>query len=112
MIVKEITAALLILVSCLCLTACISESGNSPESITGPVIGHLKTNDKLITIQVRPDGPLYTVTSNEGVVLAVDLPEKELVAKFPELKEVIEQGVADWADLDIQHQDKPGPNDI
>jgi hypothetical protein len=113
MILKKILSALLVLVSCLCLSACLQENGNSPDnSLAGPVIGHLKTNDKLITVRVGQDGTVYKVTSNEGVVLAVDLPEKDLVAKFPELKEVIEQGVADWADLDVQHQDKPGPTDI
>ena len=60
----------------------------------GLVIGHLKTRDKMITIRTGPDGPLYTVESEDGKILAVDLPAAELSAKFPELKDVVERGIA------------------
>lgn len=120
MIKTKATSALLILVSCLGLFACSQESGKSTENttarvttpVTTPVIGHLKTRDKLITVQIGQNGPLYNVASNEGTVLAMDLSETDLVAQFPELKEVIEQGVADWADLDLRHQETPEPVDL
>ena len=116
MIEIKTTSVLLILPICLCLSACLQNSGEStadPSAIVAaPVIGQLKTRDKLITVRIGQDGPLYKITSKEGVVLAEDLPEKELVAKFPELKEVIEQGMADWADLDLRHRETPAPADL
>ena len=69
----------------------------------GPVVVQLKTRDKLIAIRTGTNGPLYTVTSNDGQTLAVDLPATELSAKFPELKAVVERGVADWAGTDIDY---------
>jgi hypothetical protein len=116
MIKIQHTIVLLALISCLCLSACRQDSGTFTDGPSAnpaaPVIGQLKTRDKLITVRIGQDGPLYKVTSNEGVVLAEDLPEKELVAKFPELKQVIERGMADWADLDLRHQGTPGPVEL
>lgn len=67
----------------------------------GPVVGHLKTRDKLITIRTGPNGPLYTVKSHDGQTIAADLPATELSAKFPDLKQVVELGTADWAGMDL-----------
>jgi hypothetical protein len=70
------------------------------QTTGGRVIGHLKTMDKLITMQSGPDGPLYTVKSKGGRVVAADLSAAELSARFPELSEVVERGIADWAGID------------
>ena len=58
------------------------------------MIGHLKTRDKTITTMTGPNGPLYTVKTANGEVLAEQLPEDELYSKFPELKEVVERALA------------------
>lgn len=73
------------------------------ESST-PVVGHLKTREKVITIRSGRDGPLYTVKSEDGTVLAVDLSAEDLSAKFPKLKGVVEGGIADWAGMDLPQQ--------
>lgn len=59
-----------------------------------PVIGHLEKRDKIITIRTGPDGPLYTVETKDGKILAVNLPAEKLFAEFPELKNVLERGLA------------------
>ena len=68
-----------------------------PADAANPSVGHLKTRDKLITIRSGPTGPLYTVKSLAGNVLAVDLSPSALVVRFPDLNAVTERGVADWA---------------
>ena len=119
--------ALLIAVGFFCLTGCKEESTDTPTAVAppaiaetkvdasepeqsepsaktpaNPVIGHLEMKDKLITIRTGSAGPLYTVKSKDGKVLAEDLDPAELSAKFPELKDVVEQGVADGATMDHQ----------
>ena len=70
------------------------------ENTVHPVICHLKTRDKLITVSAGLDGALYSVKSVSGSVLAVHLSATELSTRFPELKAVVEQGIADWAGMD------------
>lgn len=82
------------------------------ETSANPAIGHLKTRDKLITIRIGSDGPVYTIKTEDGTILAVDLPEKELSAKFPELKDVVERGIADWAGMDLPDQTIERPIDF
>jgi hypothetical protein len=59
-----------------------------------PVIGHLKTRDKIITIKAGPEGALYTVEAGDGRILALNLPAEELYVKFPRLKDDLERGLA------------------
>jgi len=59
-----------------------------------PVIGQFRTKDKLILISTGPTCPLYTLKSSDGQVLAIDLPADKFTAKFPEVKDLIEQGIA------------------
>jgi len=61
------------------------------QSANHAVIGHLTTRDKVITILT---GPLYTVKTADGKVLAEQLQERELYSKFPELEEVLERSLA------------------
>ncbi|MDP6470356.1 MAG: DUF4974 domain-containing protein [Pseudomonadales bacterium] len=76
------------------ITPSVSPShGGSSE----PVVGHLKTRDKVITIRAGEGGPLYTIKSEGGAILAADLTHEELAAKFPDLKRVVQGGIADWA---------------
>ena len=67
-----------------------------------PVIGFLKTNEHTITLQIGPnDQPLYTVRTHSGRMIADSMPETELVAKWPQLKTLIEEGIADDASLNL-----------
>jgi hypothetical protein len=74
-------------------------------------IGHLKTRDKVLTIRTGPDGPLYTVKSADGNVLAAGLSPTDLSTRFPELKDMVERGIADWAGIDPKYQPLQGDSD-
>ncbi len=102
MIARRVIVALLIVTACLCLTGCL-RSNRAQDSAAADqlVIGHLKTTDKSVTIHVGSGGPYYTVTSKSGEVLAADLSTRELSEKFPELQDVAEKGIADWAGMDL-----------
>lgn len=64
------------------------------QSSGNGVIGQIQTRNKVIIIRSGADGQIYTVKSKEGDILADDLNAEELNAKFPELKEVVENGLA------------------
>jgi hypothetical protein len=75
----------------LLILGCVAQSGENID-----VIGYLKTNEHTITLQLGPnDQQLYTVRTHAGHLLADSLPETELVAKLPQLKTLIEEGMAD-----------------
>jgi hypothetical protein len=94
---KKITGACLI---SLLLLGCSSQGGESY-----PVIGFLKTNEHTITLQLGPNNQsLYTVRTHKGRLVADSLPESELVAKLPQLKTLIEEGMADGASLNLNDQ--------
>lgn len=134
MIVRKMTSISFIFLGCMCLLLYAKDSTaqESPvateikgdvteaidsrpsKSVSGnPVIGHLKTKDKFITIQKGPDGPLYTVKSKDGKTLAMDLPAEKLYAEFPELKDVLERSIAiDDARLLLRNQKIKAPIDI
>jgi hypothetical protein len=76
---------------------------------SSPAIGHLKTRDKLITIRTGSDEPLYSVKSEDGTVLAVNVSATDLHARFPELKDLMERSIADWAGLDSQFRPIDSP---
>lgn len=70
----------------------------------GSVIGRLKTRDRVITITSGPDGPLYTIESKEGELIAANLSGEELATRFPALYKKIEKSLADpkiWAGTDF-----------
>src|SRR5437899_1000741 len=54
-----------------------------------PVVGHLETRGKRITIKAGPNGPVYFVKSKDGKVLAKDLTLEQLKAQAPDLHEFI-----------------------
>ncbi len=64
-------------------------------SADGPVIGYLKTRDKVVTIRAGAEGPLYTITSKDGQVLAANSPASALAADFPDLNGIVNEGIAD-----------------
>lgn len=66
----------------------------SDQSSAHPVLGQIQTRDKVVIIRSGTEGRLYTVKSKDGNILAVDLDIGELDARFPELKEVVENGLA------------------
>lgn len=105
---KRIILTVLIVTGCLFITGYSSsimagdnaagtelkEGENRKDSTGYPVIGHLKKRDRVITISKGPDGPLYSVKTENGRTLAVNLSAEKLYAEFPDLKSVIEKGMA------------------
>jgi hypothetical protein len=74
------------------------------EQTKGSIIGRLKTRDRVITITSGSDGPLYTIESKDGEMIATNLSGEELATRFPALYEKIEKSLADpkiWAGTDF-----------
>lgn len=61
---------------------------------TSATVGHLETRDRLVTITVGPNGPLYTVRKKGGRLLYENLTERGLRAKAPALYELVTGGYA------------------
>jgi hypothetical protein len=58
------------------------------------IIGHLESKNRRITIAAGPHGPLYTIKTKEGQVLATRIDEKSLQAKYPDIYAEMKTGVA------------------
>lgn len=70
--------------------------GNTGQTVPQgkSVIGHLESRDRIITVNQGTKGPLYTITTKEGKVLASKMDEKSLQAKYPDLYHQVKDGVA------------------
>lgn len=75
----------------------------SNQSSGDPVIGQIRTKDKVLIIRSGAEGRNYTVKSKDGDLLADDLNTGELEARFPELKDVIENGLAGDASVHMNN---------
>ncbi|HYT60324.1 MAG TPA: hypothetical protein VEL06_09145 [Haliangiales bacterium] len=73
------------------------KTGDAPKL---PVIGHLETRDRIITIQSGPAGLLYLVKTKDGKVLNRNLSEEQLKAQAPEIHELIKTSVAGVSNKD------------
>ena len=62
------------------------------------VIGYLETRDHVVAILAGAE-PRYTVRTKDGKLLAERLSRKELSAKFPALRSVVEGTCVLWAGL-------------
>jgi precorrin-2 methylase len=63
-------------------------------SNNGKVIMMLQTRDHLLTIYSRDQDRLYSVGTKDGIALAEKITSAELKARFPELHEIVTEGVA------------------
>jgi len=81
------------------LAGCGNDQADVPEAVEtegdAMVLGYLNTKDYRITITLGSDEPLYTISAQNGNVLARDLVLLELSVRFPELQQVVETGMAD-----------------
>lgn len=75
-------------------TAGSVNNGISDQTSGDTVIGQIRTKDKVLIIRSGADGRHYTVKSKDGDLLADDLNTAELETSFPELKDVVENGLA------------------
>ena len=82
-----------------------SAAKKSPEVNRLPVIGHLETRDKIVTIQSGPNGLLYLVKTKDGKVLHESLSEEQLKAQAPEIHELIKTSVAGTSGKDGVYMD-------
>jgi hypothetical protein len=58
------------------------------------VIGHLESRDRIITVSKGPKGPLYTIKTKDGKILATRIDEKSLQAKYPDIYHQVKTGIA------------------
>ena len=63
-----------------------------------PVIVHLETRGEVVTIMSGHDGPVYTVTTKAGRILAQHLSAQELQAKLPNIYHLLKTSYADGED--------------
>ncbi|MBU2510369.1 hypothetical protein KJ966_03490 [bacterium] len=70
------------------------ESFNSPSGNSSCVIGVLVTHNKTVLIKSSDAGPVFSIQSNEGKTLAVDLTIKELIVRYPDLNQTLTKGFA------------------
>jgi hypothetical protein len=74
-----------------------ARDGNKKSQATDKnfvVIGHLQTRDRVVTIGRGPEGPVYTIKNKKGKVLAENIGEKNLKAKFPSIYSQVKDGFA------------------
>ncbi len=83
--------------------AAAADNAISDQSSGKAVIGQIRTRDNVIIIRSGANGRLYTIKSKGGSILAVDLNAGELNERFPELREVIENGLAGDASLRLKN---------
>lgn len=83
----------------LVMSGCHSNPREDARIESYPVIGHLETVDKTVTIYSGPEQPVYSVLSASGQILADNLTADQVVARFPELTELVQQG---YAELDAR----------
>ena len=74
-------------------TTAQEKTGQSVPSGTS-VIGHMESRDRIVTITKGPKGPLYTVKTKDGKIIAKKIDEKNLQAKYPDIYHQIKSGVA------------------
>ena len=82
-----------------------SAAKKSAEVSRLPVVGHLETRDKIVTIQSGPNGLLYLVKTKDGKVLHESLSEEQLKAQAPEIHELIKTSVAGTSGKDGVYMD-------
>ncbi len=85
------------------LLALATSAVAADKKSTPAVIGYLETNDRVITLHAG-DAPSYTISTKDGKKLAERISLKELNAKFPELRRVVDGTYANdgrvmWAGL-------------
>jgi hypothetical protein len=95
------------------LGGCGKHQSDAPEVVEteahATVLGYLNSKDYRITIRSGSQEPLYTVSEQNGNVLARDLALLELSMRFPDLQQVVETGSADFdarlapSQVEIQH---------
>ena len=80
----------------------------------GPVIVHLATRDRVITISSGIDGPVYTVKTRDGKILGEKLSADALHARFPEIEKFMDTTLAGqdeksgrWIDASINTTPTP-----
>ena len=58
------------------------------------LIGFLHTRTLIVSIQVSTVGPVYSVKTFDGEWLAIALSKKTLLARFPDLQQTLDSGIA------------------
>ncbi len=86
----------------------LAAHGALSEPKTDTMIGTLSTGDYLIEIWPGDKAPLYLLKNRNGKTLTDKLPAEVLAKNYPELKALIENGIADDASLGPEQPKSPG----
>ncbi|MFC1762726.1 hypothetical protein ACFL6U_11700 [Planctomycetota bacterium] len=91
--IKRISMLLLTLL--FCLAGCRSADPITANQVNQPVLGHLQTVDRIITIHGGQPDVTYTVATRDGRILGECLTLVQLREQFPSLVQPVETGMAD-----------------
>ena len=73
-------------------------SGTDPSSSVSTneemLIGYLEKNGQIIAVYAGDEGPLYTIKTKDGTIVAEKIDEKQLQAKHPDLYRDLQSAVA------------------
>lgn len=89
------------------LLFCAAAALGGKPSAEPTSVGSLRTKDRIVEIHSGERGPLYTVKTLDGELLARRLSLEMLSLNFPDLGTLIERGVADEASLYPNHPATP-----
>jgi len=62
--------------------------------VEGAVLGYIRWQGGLITLQASPRGPRFSVTSRDQILLASGLSQEELTQRFPETEHLVRSALA------------------
>lgn len=88
-----------------------SSRQTSDVQLPGPVIAHLRTVDRLVTIYAGVTGPEFRVHTVEGEVVAKDLRTADFRARFPNLYDLYRASLATPAEVTPDGADDGGSLD-
>ena len=76
-------------------TGCQRENRHAAQMEQRPVLGHLQTVDRKITLYGGGDEVTFSVATLDGEVLGENLTLGQLRTRFPRLVQPVESGMAD-----------------
>lgn len=75
-------------------TSMAADNQNNVERNAHPVISQLELRNRKVTITASPQGSLYSIADESGMLLSAALTEDRLAEEYPELYELLQPAIA------------------
>ena len=75
-------------------TSMAADNQNNVERNAHPVISQLELRNRKVTITTSPQGSLYSIADESGMLLSAALTEDRLAEEYPELYELLQPAIA------------------